>query len=109
MLEVLSDHERWDTRSWTEQVVDALCGACAWRRDMVPLPAEFVVRDDDQRLVSVRPVFDRLDEVDEMITAVRFTRITGVFVLVAQRLHEAHRRQLPGLRREQEVCFVLQV
>src|SRR3954470_750942 len=109
MLQVLADDERRDTRSWTEQVVDALRGPHAWRRNMVPLPTELVVGDDDQRLVPVRPTLDRLDEVDEVITAVGLTRVAGMFVLVAQRLHKAHRRQLAGLRSVKEVHFVLQV
>src|SRR3954454_22095139 len=103
MLQMRSDDERRYTRSWTVQVVDALRAPHAWRRNMVPLPAELVVRDDDQRLVPVRPAFDRLDEVDEVITAVGLTRVAGMFVLVAQGLHEAHRRQPSGLRSVKEV------
>jgi hypothetical protein len=40
-------------------------------RDVVPLPAELVVRHDDRRALRVRSRHDRLDEVDEVAVAER--------------------------------------
>src|SRR5439155_25313588 len=57
---------------------------------------------------------DLLEQIDEVVGAVRLARITGMLVLLADRLDEADRLQIAvvlrrGLREVLEVHLVLQV
>ena len=76
---------------------------------MIPGAAELVIGDHDQGVAGLWPGFDCLDQVDEVITAVRFAGITRMLVLVAKRLDEADLRQGPVLGRGDELDLVLQV
>jgi hypothetical protein len=69
---------------------------------VVPLAAELVVGDHDQRVPGVRAGLDGLDQVDQVPAA-------GVLVLLADGLDEAHRLQPAGLRRGDELDLVAQV
>ena len=59
VLDAAADQQRRDAGAGAELVVDALGAAHAWRRDVVPLAAELVVGDDDQRVPGLRAVLDR--------------------------------------------------
>ena len=90
VFDAAADHQRGDARAGAEQIVDALCAAHAWWRDVVPLTTELVVGHDDQRVLALRSADNCLDQVDEVITAVRLAGVAGVFVLDAERLDETH-------------------
>ena len=106
VLDASPDHQRRDARARTELVVHTLGAPHAWWRDVVPLPAELVVGHDDQRALGLRSVLDRLDEVDEVVAAVRLAGLARMLVLVAEGLDEARRRQLAGLGCVEEVLLV---
>ncbi len=76
---------------------------------MIPLPAELVVRHDDQGVAGLGTALDGLDQVDQVIGAVRLARVAGMLVLVAEGLDEADLRQGAVLRRGEERDLVLEV
>src|SRR5512136_1363215 len=76
---------------------------------MVPRAAEFIIGDDYQRIFTVPSVHDSVDEIDEMLAALRFACITGMFVLFAERLDETDRLQASGVGRGDEGGLVEQM
>ena len=76
---------------------------------MIPLPAEFVIGDDDQRVLAVRPFDDRLDQINKVLTAFGFVGVAGMLVLLADRLDEADRLERAVLRGLDELGLVLQM
>ena len=85
-------------------------GLPARRRDVVPLAAELVVGHDDQRVARpAGPLGDRLEQVDEVVAAVRLAGVARVLVLRAVRLDEetVGRRAVAG--RRDELALVLEV
>src|SRR4051794_14629481 len=108
------DRQRRDARPRPHLVVRAACArALARGRDVVPLPAELVVGDDHHRALRALRVLDRLQEVDEVVGALVLARVTGMLVLGADRLDQAHRLELavaPRAGRERlELGLVAQV
>ena len=63
---------------------------------MVPLATELVVGHDDQGVFGLRARCDLLEQVDEVVAAVRLTGVARVLVLRAVRLDEADRREGAG-------------
>src|SRR5262249_2622833 len=86
----------------------------ARRRNVIPLAAELVVRDDHHGVLRAAAVLDVLKELDEMVAAVGLAPVAGMLVLDADRLHETYSRELTvlSLRRvglAHEARLVLQV
>ncbi|MEY9266371.1 hypothetical protein ABIF23_005766 [Bradyrhizobium elkanii] len=75
------------------------------RRNVVPLPAELVIGDDDQRVLAIRPLDDRLDEIDEMLAAFGLAGVARMLVLLADRLDEADLLQPTGPGRLDELSL----
>src|SRR5919199_1856825 len=82
------DDEGRDARPRAPLVVRAVRVSLAGRRNVIPLPAELVVRDDDQRVLGARAVPDQVEQLDQVRASLRFARVAGMLVLLAQRLHE---------------------
>jgi hypothetical protein len=113
-LEMRRDDERRDPCAGPPLVERAVAVPLAGRRDVIPLAAELVVGDDDHRVLRAAAVLDVLQEVDEVVAALRLAGVAGVLVLFAERLDEAHRRQLAvvplrPLRGRDERLLVLQM
>src|SRR6266511_2040217 len=99
ILEVRREDERGDSRSRAPDIVRSGYAALSGRRNVIPLAAELVVRDDDHGVLRARTLLDRLEQVDEMVTAVGLARVAGMLVLRPERLHEADLPELALVRR----------
>src|SRR6185369_776359 len=96
-LEVRRDDERWETRAGTPDV--ARTGRThAGRWNVVPLTTELVVGHDDHGVLGALAAIDRGQERHEVVAAVRFAGIARMLVLLTDRLHEADRLEVAGLR-----------
>ncbi len=97
-VEAGADQQGGDPGARTELVGRAVGVAQPGWRHVVPLPAELVIGDDDQSVPGLRAGGDGLDQIDQMIRAVGFAGVAGMFVLRPVGLDETHRRQLapPG-------------
>ena len=93
-LEVRAEHERRDARPGAPLVVRAVVVALARRRHVIPLAAELVVGDEHERVLLALAVLDRLQQIDEVVAAVRLARVARMLVLLADRLDEADRLQV---------------
>src|SRR5215212_10232099 len=82
------DRERRDARTRTPRVVRTAAATLARRRHMVPLAAELVVGHDHHRVLAAPAPLDRLDQLDEVVAAVRLARVAGMLVLGSDRLDE---------------------
>ena len=84
------DDQRRDPRAGAPLVIGAgRRRARAGRRDVIPLTAELVVRDDHHRVLGARRPLDRLQQGDEVVAAPGLARVAGVLVLFPDRLDEA--------------------
>src|SRR4051794_6335118 len=113
LAQVRRDDERRDARAWAPLVMRAGLATLTRRGDVIPLPAELVVRDDEHRVLLARAAPDRADQRDEVVLAVRRARVPRMLVLLAERLDEADRLELAALRTRragdlQELRLVLQ-
>ena len=104
-LQVRCDRERRDPRAGAPLVVRAVVVALARRRDVIPLAAELVVGDEDERVLGARAPLDRLQQVDQVVAAVRLTGVAGMLVLLADRLDEADRLQVAAFL-ELSACWM---
>ena len=87
----------------------ARCASLARRRNVVPRAAKLVVRHDDQRLRGMRAAVDCFEQISQMLASAGDCRVPGMFVLFADRLHEAYRLQAAVLRGVDEFGFIPQV
>src|SRR5205814_8506101 len=111
--QVRCDDQRRDPRAGPESVVNARGPALSRRRDVVPLAAELVVRDDDHGVLGASAVLDVREQADQVVAARALARVSGVLVLLADWLDEANRLQVAGagraLGRGDELRLVAQV
>src|SRR5262245_56181413 len=85
------EDQRGNARAGAELVVGTGGAVLAWRRNVVPLAAELVIDDHDQRALRTGAAFDRLQQLDEMVAADLLAGIPGVLVLLTDGLDEADR------------------
>src|SRR4051794_8765098 len=104
VLQVRRENQRRNPRSRAPDVVRPVVVPLTGRRDVIPLTAELVVRDDHHRVLRAAAPLDPLEQVHEVVAAVRLARVAGVLVLGSERLHEADVGELAFLcRRTEEV------
>ena len=63
---------------------------------MIPRAAELVVGDDHQRVLPAVALFDRFEQLHKVAAAGALTRVAGMLVLRADRLHETDRLEVAG-------------
>ncbi len=103
-------HQCGDAGPRSELVMNAPGGAAlAGRGDVVPLATELVIGDHDKCVLGFRPGFDRPEQVDEVVTPVRFAGVPGVLVLRAIGFDKTHGRQRAVFRSRDEPGLVLQM
>src|SRR5262249_9579833 len=89
-IELQRDQQRRNAGARAPLVVRRGRGAMiAGRRHVIPSAAEFLIGDDDERVLAVRAVHDRLDQVDKVVVAAALAGVAGMLVLLADGLDEA--------------------
>src|SRR5262245_18323569 len=95
-VELLRDQQRRDPGAGpplamgrTEVAAPEAPAIVTRRRHMVPLAAELVVGDDDERVLAVRAVHDRPDQVDQMEIAPTHAGVARMLILLTHRLDKA--------------------
>src|SRR5262245_50326828 len=79
------------------------------RNNVVPTASVLIIRNNDDAVFPDRTVLHSRDEVGDMLLACDDIGVAGVLVVLADRLHEAHWRQVARGDIGQELCLILQM